>query len=284
MLRVDFEGDWTEFLGTDMAAYGSAYDPSENLRENTVTYLNAKRRIVPRCKRAVQESKELQIPPQHSTDYGGLKKLISEGGDLTPYLSHDIQKKRADKNDGVLNSWGFHYLHFSPKGDIDVLFVRITETDVFVLKTLPHGRGYPETWVDTELLRIMHENWPDAAVGMVVGIRGESPMPTERTNLRSKNVNFATTMPDGTVYLAPGGGITGSGRCSLDVSASDYLLSQLPHWQRVVEENETDLRSALNVPSPKELCIRMRFDNGEWRLYQADANREIRLIVTPSAA
>jgi len=278
MIKADFRNDWREFLQGDMPVFGLQYDRAETLEENTIGYLNAKRRIVPRRKRTVHESKEvrIQILSKYWAEYSSLKKLISEGGDLIPYLSHDIRKKRADKNDGILNTWGLHHLHFLPNGTLDVLLVRITETDVFVIKMLPHGS---ETWVDTSLLRILHENWPDATVGKVVGIQGEPLTPTQRINLRRKNVNFATTMPDGTVYLAPGGGVSGSGRCSLDVTLSDWIFQNLAYWQRVVEENETNLRSALNVSCGEELRIRMKFDNGEWRLYEVNGNREIRLII-----
>jgi len=280
MIKADFKNNWREFLQGDMPVFGLKYDSAGTLEDNNITYLNAKRRIVPPRKRAVHESKELQIPLQHSTNYAELKKLMSEGGDLTPFMGRDIRKKRADKNDGMLNSWGFHHLHFSPRGDRDDLFVRITETDVFVLKALPHGQGYPETWVDTEPLRILHENWPDARVGKVAGSHGESLTPTQRINLRSKNVNFATTMPDGAVYLAPGGGVSGRGRCSLDVSNSDWIFSQLSFWQKTVEENEAKLRSSLNVPVSEEFQLRMmRFGSNEcwlW-LYEQARNKIIHL-------
>jgi len=283
MIRVDFHSDWGKFLETEMSVSGSPYDPSSSLEENTITYLNANRRIVPNRKRTVRESKELQIPPYHSADFLSLKKLMGDGGDLSPYLSRDIRKNRADKNDAMLNNWGFHHLHFSPSGARDVLFVRITETDIFVIQALPHGRHNPETWVDTELLRILHENWPDAAVGRVVGIHGESRMPTERIRLRSKNANFATTMPDGTVYVAPGGGVSSSGRCFLDVRDSAWTFRQLAFWQRAVEENETKLRSALDVPVAEELWLRMmKFGNDECLLYEQVRDKKIRLTAQQS--
>jgi hypothetical protein len=278
MTNVDFQSDWRESLEQGMAAHGSPYDPATSLKDNTITYLNAKRRSVPPLRRIVRESKELQIPVKHSADYLALKKLIGEGGDLSPYLSREIRKNRADRNDAMLNNWGFHHLHFSPRGDRDVLFVRITETDAFVIQALPHGPDNSETWVDTELLRILHENWPDAAVGKILGIHGESLMPTQRINLRNKNCNFATTMPDGTVYLAPGGGVSASGRCSLDVRDSDLIFRGLAFWQKVVEENEAKLRSPLNAPVSEELSLKMmKFGNDECWLYEQTRKKIIHL-------
>jgi hypothetical protein len=66
MIKVDFEKDWREFLEQDVAVYASQYGPSRTPKENKITYLNAKRRLIPRRGRTVHESKELQIPPQHS--------------------------------------------------------------------------------------------------------------------------------------------------------------------------------------------------------------------------
>lgn len=69
-----------------------------------------------------------------------------------------------------------------------------------------------------------------------------------------------------------------SGRCIWDVRDSDVIFARLARWEWVVKENETSIRSALNVPCAEELRIRMKFDNDEWRLYEANGNREIRLI------
>lgn len=119
---------------------------------------------MPRQPRAVHESREFQSQriDQHATDYLALKKLIGEGGDLTPYLSRDVQRGRADENDKTLNAWGLHHLHFRPGGTRDVLFARITDSAVFVVKFLPQGSQHRDTWVDLSLLRILHDNWPEA--------------------------------------------------------------------------------------------------------------------------
>ena len=96
MIKVDFRNDWKASLEKEMMSHGLRYDAGHSLEENTLRYLNAKRRIAPRTSRKVHESKELRIPKQHSTDYSMLKNLIEEGGNLEPYLSRDILKNRAD--------------------------------------------------------------------------------------------------------------------------------------------------------------------------------------------
>src|ERR1022692_460676 len=175
-LTVDFRGDWAEFLRQQgMAICGLNYDHSRTLEENTMRYLNAHRRIPITAPRAVLESRELSVPQEYEADYVALRSLISSGGDLKPYLSRDIiKKKRPDKNDGLLNAWGIQHLHFRPwpESTAHILLCKITDTDVFVVQALPHDH---DVWVDTSLLQILHDNWPEEInAGKWHGVPGEA--------------------------------------------------------------------------------------------------------------
>src|SRR5208282_5279949 len=100
---------------------GLKYDESRALEENTMRYLNAQRRIPITARRAVHESRELSVPQEYEADYLALKSLIRSGGNLKPYLSrHIVKKKRPDKNDGLLNAWGIQHLHFRPEGTVPI--------------------------------------------------------------------------------------------------------------------------------------------------------------------
>ena len=115
MIRVNLRDDWREFIEAEAPKLGLRYSAASTLEQNTIAFLNARRRNVPRRPRVVQESCEFlgQNLGQHATDYLALKKLISEGGDLTPYLSRDVLRSRAEKNDKTLNSWGVHHIFTS---------------------------------------------------------------------------------------------------------------------------------------------------------------------------
>ncbi len=263
MLKVDFRADWAGFIRRDMTAYCLTFRQSRTIKENTDRYLNARRRVPRQAARAIHESKELRIPPQYANDYSALTKLIREGGNLKPYLSRDIGKKNSpDKNDPLLNRDGIQHLHFRRRGSDDVLFAKITNTDVFVVQALPHD--HPQVWVNTSLLQILHDNWPETAKGRVTGIPGEPLPASERLALQYRNRNFATAMSDGTVYLSPGGGVMESGQCYDDSVASDRILRHLADWQRVVEDNAANLRAALGIPSPEELALNLTFENEDW--------------------
>jgi hypothetical protein len=263
MLKVDFRADWADFIRRDMTAYGLTFRQSRTLEENTDRYLNAKRRIPRRSARTIHESKELCIPPQYANDYSALTKLIREGGDLKPYLSRDIAKKKSsDKNDPLLNRDGIQHLHFRRRGSDDVLFAKITDTDVFVIQALPHDD--PQVWVNTSLLQILHDNWPETAEGRVAGIPPEPLPASERLALQYRNRNFATAMSDGAVYLSPGGGVIESGQCYDDRVASDRIFGYLADWQRVAQDNAVNLRAALGIPFPEELALNLTFENEDW--------------------
>jgi hypothetical protein len=284
-VNVDFIGDWSDFLRRNgMPTFDRAYVQSRTLEDNTMRYLNAHRRIPITAPRTVHESRELSVPQEHQAGYEALKTLITTGGDLKPYLSRDIlKKKRPDKNDRLLNSWGVQHLHLRPlpaEGALYILLCRITGTDVFVIQALPHGHDH-DTWVvDTSLLQIMHDNWPEEiAAGKCYGIGGEAASSSERLALRNQSANFATTMTDGTVYLAPGGGLMASGDCSEDRSNCDKIFAELASWQDVVKRNAAHFRAALNWPPSKELSIRMMFEDRDCWLYEPTTGSAVSLTI-----
>ena len=282
-MRVNLSDDWREFIEAEAPKLGLRYSATSTLEQNTIAFLNARRRSVPCRPRVVHESREFrsQSLGQHATDYLALKKLIGDGGDLTPYLSSDIQRSRAAENDKTLNSWGLHHLHFRPvpARTRDVLFARITDSAVFVVKLLPHGSQHRETWVDPSLLRILHENWPEVGSRELRGITPEVLTSDQRIALRKNNVNFAVSMQDGTAHLGAEVGITATGSCLQDVTECHRILVELDRHQQIVEENEAAIRSALNAPLPEELWIRLRFAEDGWKFYEATRNVRIALHV-----
>ena len=158
----DFKGDWVTYLrATGLPACGLKYKGIRSPEENTMCFLNAYNRRIPAAKpRTVHESRELSIPSEYRQNYDALAALVRAGGDLRAYLSRDVLKrKRPDRNDGLLNSWGIQHLHFRTGGTDQLLFCAITESDVFVIQTLPHNAEY--LWVNTQLIQILHDNWPD---------------------------------------------------------------------------------------------------------------------------
>ncbi len=284
-LKVDFKADWGKFLCHEgLPVCGLKFDESRTSEENTMRYLNAHNRRIPIPKqRTVHESRELSVPPEYEQDYLALKTAIRSGQDLKSHLSRDILKrKRPDRNDGLLNAWHIQHLHFRPEGTDPILFCRITDTEVFVIQALPHN---DDVWVDTRLLQILHDNWPEEiAVGKIRGIPAEVVPSNKRLSLRNQNANFTTTMPDGTVYLAPGGGLMASGECSEDRAHCDKIFSELAYWQQIVTGNTTSVRASLNWPTSKRLSIKVMFKDRECCLYEPTMGTKLSLDLQTGGA
>ena len=146
---------------------------------------------------------------------------------------------------------------------------------MFVVQALRHDY---DVWVDTSLLQILHDNWPEEiADGKLHGVPGEAMPCIERLSLRNQNANFATTMRDGTVYLAPGGGLTASGDCSEDRADCDKIFAELAYWQELVGSNAARLRAALSWPVSNELSIRMTFEDRESCFYEPTTGSRLSL-------
>ena len=71
-------------------------------------------------------------------------------------------------------------------------------------------------------------------------------------------------MSDNTVYLSPGGGVTESGQCFDDRAASDGIFGYLAYWQKVVQDNAANFRTALGISPPQELALNLTFENEAW--------------------
>ncbi|MGD0499461.1 MAG: hypothetical protein ABSC23_13605 [Bryobacteraceae bacterium] len=260
MITINLIEDWAAFLRGWMPLNGLQYDEAQSVRQNTERYLNAIRRIVHPQPRRVHESKELRVPELHTGDYAVLKALIERGDDIRDYLSRDIVNERAARYDRLLNAWGIQHLHFRPCGTRDVLFAKITDTEVYVIQALPHGRCNEEVWAEPSLLQILHDNWPGALGVGSTGLHAESLTGADRLKLWKANINFITTVADGTSYVAPGGGLTTSGQCVFDARNCDRIFADLDGWRRTFEANEQELRTALNIPPADQLAVKAVFE------------------------
>ncbi len=261
-IELDFKGDWMAYLRTTgLPACGLKYKDSRSPEDNTMRFLNAYNRRIPSAKpRSVHESQELAIPAEFRADYEALIALIKAGGDLKPYLSRHIAKrKRPDWNDGLLNSWGIQHLHFRSEGTDHLLFCVVTESEVFLIQVLPHVE---EQWVNTQLIQILHDNWPATiARAKHSGLKPETFPVSKRQSLRSYNVNFPVTVADGTVYLPLTGGTTAAGDSVEDRDNCRKIFHELKFWQDTVALNVLAIRSAFNMPDSQKLVVRIAFDN-----------------------
>jgi hypothetical protein len=270
-INLNFKNDWKEFLSSKLTEMGFQYDNQISLEDNTIRYFKIKRRIISNKPRAIHESKELHVPSGHYKAYLDLKEIISRGGDIHPYLSRRI--KNVDNNDLLLNEWGIHHLHFLPEGTKDILFIRFTDQDAFIIQSLPHGPDHSDVWVNTMLIDIINKNWSESkAQYNVINILGEELNAKERVNLRNKHYNVAVKVSDGKSYVVPGGGIMASGDCLSDIINCDKLFANLSYREELVRVNEANFRNALKISTTDPLEIKLMFGDQECWLCEPTRN------------
>lgn len=90
---------------------------------------------------------------------------------------------------------------------------------------LSHGTAETKyVWVNTQLVEILYNNWPEIIASYKTNIQGEHLTSEQRHNIRKQHGNTIIIMPDGTNYSPLGGGIISSGRCFYDIVENDKLM------------------------------------------------------------
>lgn len=115
------------------------------------------KRVTPKP-RAVLESHEFSVPEKYQKDWGQLKKLIKEGGDIKKYQSKDIDDWR--KVDYLLFSCNITHIHFTSKNgkgtNRELVFGIVTNDEFYALYVGDHNDLYkPELFYE-----IAESNWP----------------------------------------------------------------------------------------------------------------------------
>lgn len=236
LIEKDFAEDIRVGLTAELEELGYAVPPSTEppiIATHTVCvqHWNAYARRIPGRPRTVHRSRELQARAQllSAPIQRGLAVVESEletGVDLTARLSRQLRRIRF--NDLMLNDWGLQHLHLDDinraNGTSEVLILLVRADDAYLIDVRHHGH-----WADQDLVEIVHTNWPAA----IAGYRQPHALrlahrltDDERRTLRQKSGNAPIQTSDGTVYMAIGGGIVGTGANIRAVMWGDWLLRQ----------------------------------------------------------
>lgn len=250
-IRIDLYGDWIEMLKKDLIANGLSIS-SDCAPDNIChQYFNVKRRLIEPVPRDILLSAEFTCPQEQVAGLDLVKRKISAGEDLKPYLSEQINN--SDYDDGMLNDWGIHHLHLGmalqSNGFIErtgpLLYVRFTRDSAYLINVFPHGN-----WALQDLLKIIHHNWPELLSinrlnreGLIS--LGHSPTDSDIKAFRRNTINALVQMEDGTVYLPPGGGVVlsklsrkSTGGVSSDVvTKCNHMYRRLKDMEKLFFEN-----------------------------------------------
>ena len=258
-----------------LARDGVALPPGADAHLALIEVFHFKRRILRPMPRNVVWSRELQaraLSDDHRLAVERIARELEKGVCTKPRMTKSVRV--PGYNDGLLSDWGIHHLHIGEKlgrdGFIErggpLLFVFVVQATAYLIDLLDHG-----SFEDEELIEILHGNWPRVmaswlAPGVVPGSLSPKFTSAQRKMMRGK-FTIATETRDGTIYVAPGGGIMTSGHSSEAVRQAHRVLN-LVHPAKVwvadhAEWIAAQVERATGQP-PQEL--HMRFDT--WRSMQ----------------
>lgn len=202
--------------------------------------------------RTVHLSADIQ---RHPLFDGEKKAIISRiitdiecGSDLSKYLSE--KSDQLDLHDKCLAHFGAHHFHLGEivesrgarrgrvRGTKHLLFVRIIESDAYLLDIL--GHEIRSGFLNLHLFRVMQRNWPESvesyrlpnALGLTRSYTDE-----EGAYLLEHDINLAVEPAPGQVYFLPGMGTTTAGTSCLVEERTDRTLNEMLSISEQIKQN-----------------------------------------------
>lgn len=179
------------------------------------------------------------------SDSNAINEIVNKllhGDDVNALLSNRVRKLNQRKfADLLLAEWGIHHLHFEESRSNELLFIYFSESDAYLIDILQHEKadGSVVTWTNTDLIQVMHDNWPAVLQPYVFKENSQSPVLTteERRTLRNRAVTTTVIVSDGTEYMPMGGGYSASKHPTHAIVRSDILYRKVKQLQTIAEEN-----------------------------------------------
>jgi hypothetical protein len=264
LVRADFLADMRRQLVRQLKAAEYEIGRTAPVAQVVELYMNLQHRQIEARPREPRWSWELRRRVLTTEQLGGIARIMtmsSAGQSLLPFQTRNIL--RLDEGDLMLFDWGIHHLHLGrlgagPRGlagrTQHVLFVLPTEGQLLLIDVLPHGSGDAEPWTNTDLVEIVHSNWPGALARFREHhIEGDYLTEEQRTNLRANHMNVLTRMRDGTTYMMMGGGVMASGNSAKAAMRADQWMREADRLQKECETNREEIRKRVEARAGKQV-------------------------------
>jgi hypothetical protein len=283
MLLIDeTEGDLRALIERDFGRLGG---PPTN--RDVLDWMHYRARLIPHRLRAVTVSQEVAAQMASYPAIGQLKTTLECGGDVSPWLSDRVRKRKEDAfADLMFNDWQISHLHLgrlfvSPskvsRGKL-LLFALVKADRAVFLAVNPHG-----AWTATELLRILFRTSPQdlpELKGVLATQRG-GWTDAELVQLRQAGLGYSIQI-DGKTFSPPGLGVSTSRHAVRIVRQFNLLSKEIRNISRRFKENDLPrhiLRQLLIIGVQARLGIRLR-DDGCLVLHEK--TRAIDLLAMPA--
>jgi hypothetical protein len=250
-------------------------------------WVHYKTRQIPQLPRRVIESSECA---RHRAAYRAIDTIAHElrtGGDLTPWLSESIRKKKTDpKADLMFNDWQVSHLHLGEafatpdkiKRTDDLLFAYITSEKAVLLDVQPHG-----SWTMQSLLRILLQTSPqDMEQKEAPGILGHPNYTADEAyELRKAGITVPFEL-EGRLFFPPGLGILTSGHATRLRLYVNSLRRSVKAAKKAIESNRLPPTLMSKMAANLSLPVRLGFRIESGRLTLVEKSRQIDLHYMPS--
>lgn len=256
-------------------------------------WLHYRARLIPCRPRQVRVSQQVMTQMATYPAIGRLKALFRSGGDVSPWLSDRVRKRKDDPlADLMFNDWQISHFHLGnifvahdkvgprPKGEM-LLFALVKANHATFLDLHQHG-----TWTSQQILRVLLQTNPKDMPEMkgILGAQSGGHTDDELMLLRKSGIS-APIQLDGKVFMPPGIGESTSGHATRIVLAFNDLKKEVHNLRLRLRNNDLPHRLvrelAIVTFIPPRLGIKLR-DDGCLHLYEK--TRALDLFVTPPLA
>ena len=285
--RLDLVQDWLGIVKQKLIA--DNYDISK-LNDDSIfiEFFTINLRKVSIKKRNIKKAASFSCPSNLQNGLDLLEKKIIDGESLHSHQSRKL--KDLEIKDGLLFDWNIHHFHLGTEMENDnfikrtgpLLYAYVDEDNVYFLDVLNHGN-----WTKSELVKIIHDNWPEAIEHMKINRNDEeitlshNPTDVERKHLRDFNSNTFVEIDKQNIYLGLGWGFSGAGK---SISATEQYLDS----KRSLIEIENNLKNnteeyllkifdSLDFIKNKNLNFELIFENNIHKIIEQNNKFEILL-------
>ena len=270
-IEMDLCEDYCEMVHSWMKEHGVQSD--KDGEDLWYDFFNLQKKSVSPQKRIVHYSKEFACPSEVEL---GLKLLVQKfenGDDVSLHLSKDATS--PSEFDGLLYDWGIYHFHLGETidhqtGRIErtgpVLFAKIDNENVYCINVYSHGKNVQQPWAKQDLLKIIHNNWPQTIAKWKLpdGIElcPESialPSDSQYAFLRRSGISTAIFVDKGIAYISPGGGYMSTGHSQDIVLYCQRVHNTLKHCELHIGNSITSLVKQIEEITGKPVGRRLHF-------------------------
>ena len=270
---MSFESDLVGIIKRQFDKLGIRYDRSIDSCSLAARYLEMLRRRIAPNPRTVHFSKEIHhslgdltrnvdLEQQKKAEEAWrtvfqIRHHLDEGRNVNGFLHRGINHATGGMSyDGLLWDFGMHHFHLSKKPGKSgffkrsgfLLFAIVEQEDVYFVDVRRHPKRKDPNdfgWVQQDLLKIVHSNWPELVEPNILrGVKGDAITDKQKKELRRKNINNCAEF-DGQAIAPIGGGIAADGSSTVCRFFADKLLRDLEQHQQYFESDPVELRSGL---------------------------------------